>query len=326
MGYTGTDGPATSAMISAEMIWVDSVGNIYVPEPANFRIRRISNGGIITTFGGTGTHSGAGTGGVISSVSFSSPWSIVGTPSGTEFYFTDQKYIWKYSFTTNMIFVFAGTSVDGFSGDNGPGGAAQLDTPLGMWLTSSGALYIAISSSCRVRMISLSGIITTVAGATSIPTFSGDGGVATSAGLSNLRSTYVNSLGAIFITDTYNHRIRIIADTNNNIITTFAGNGDVTFNGDYIQATAAAIRTPLDVKGDSAGNIFIADANCRVRFVSYATNIISTIIGTGASSFPPVGPSIRLARLLLVLLKVFGLITCPTQFMSVTAIRFVEQF
>jgi hypothetical protein len=289
MGYTGTDGPATSAMISAEMIWVDSVGNIYVPEPANFRIRRISNGGIITTFGGTGTHSGAGTGGVISSVSFSSPWSIVGTPSGTEFYFTDQKYIWKYSFTTNMIFVFAGTSVDGFSGDNGPGGAAQLDTPLGMWLTSSGALYIAISSSCRVRMISPSEIITTVAGSTSIPTFSGDGGVATSAGLSNLRSTYVNSLGAIFITDTYNHRIRIIADTNNNIITTFAGNGEVTFNGDYIQATAAAIRTPLDVKGDSAGNIFIADANCRVRFVSYATNIISTIIGTGTSSFPPVG-------------------------------------
>jgi hypothetical protein len=283
-GYSGDYGPATAAQLRGVIPFVDSTGNIYIPEYGNHRIRKINQAGIITTFGGTGTSSTAGTSGPIGSVNLYLPWSIVGDSVGTFLYISDEYYVWKYLFSTGIVSVNAGTSTNGFSGDSGPATSAQLSLPTGLWLTTADVLYIADLQNQRIRKVS-SGIITTVAGSgctnNCVGSYAGDNGPATTATLYYPVGNYMDTSGKLYIADYHNLRIRLV-DTNN-IITTFAGSGSVPFNGDNIQALSANLNYPYDVKGDSLGNIYIADdGNCIIRMVD-ATGIISTVFGTPGS-------------------------------------------
>jgi hypothetical protein len=289
VGFSGDNGPATLAQIRGVVPWVDSNGNIYVPDNINFRIRKVSSSGaIITTLGETGSHTIAGSHGPIGSSSFGTPWSIVGDTSATFLYFSDQMYLWKYLFSDNSLSVIAGTATQGFSGDNGPASLAQLYAPLGLWLTTGNVLFIADELNYRIRKVSL-GIITTFAGSGgSVDGFANSDGLpATSAKLNAPFGVFMNSVGKLFIADTHNNRIRLV-DTNN-IITTFAGTGTQPYNGDNIPATLANIYLAHDVKGDSLGNIYVADYyNCLVRMVD-TLGIISTIFGnpTSCGGFSP---------------------------------------
>jgi hypothetical protein len=122
-------------------------------------------------------------------------------------------------------------------------------------------------------------IIQTVAGDGS-HSFCGEGTSALTACLNSPNGIYVNSLGAIFIADSGNNRIRKIET--NGIITTFAGTGQSLYNGDSIPAISANLDTPIDVKGDLFGFIYITDSgNNRIRRVY--NGIISTLIGNGQS-------------------------------------------
>jgi hypothetical protein len=121
-GYGGDSGPATSASLRVNMPWVDSSGNVYIPDGENYRIRKVNvANGIITTFGGTGSSSGAGTSGPIGA-ELRFAYSIVCNAAGTVFYLSDERYIWKYTFSTNAVEVVIGSSslIPGFSGDGGP--------------------------------------------------------------------------------------------------------------------------------------------------------------------------------------------------------------
>jgi hypothetical protein len=81
-GYSGDNGPATSANLDARGVWTDSLRNIYITEQDNVRIRKVNVNGIITTIAGDGTLSTAGVGGQLASVRFFKPWSIVGDDAG----------------------------------------------------------------------------------------------------------------------------------------------------------------------------------------------------------------------------------------------------
>jgi sugar lactone lactonase YvrE len=296
-GFSGDNGPATSAQIRAVIPWVDTSGNIYLPDRDNFRIRKVDLAGIITTFGGTGTRSTAGATGLISSVSFSIPCSVVGDTAGTVLYISDEQYVWKYLFSSDIVSVFAQTHGfgRGFSGDNGPATSAQLGQPLGLWLTTSDVLYIADFDNNRIRMVS-SGIITTAVGSGDSAGFSGDAGPATTALLKLPRGVYADTNGRLFVADCGNGRIRLV-DTNN-IIATFAGTGNASpFNGDNILALSANINNPRDVKGDSLGHIYIADFNnCIIRMVD-TSGIISTIFGSPGFCGVSDGISSRTSRI-----------------------------
>jgi nitrogen fixation-related uncharacterized protein len=283
-GYNGDGGPATSAQIFCGIPWVDSIGNVYITDDNHLRIRRVDTNGMINTVGGTGSQSQAGVGGSATSVSFYSPWSIVGDLAGTVLYISDAHYIWTYVLSSNTISVFAGTTSQGYSGDNSPASSAQLNWPVGLWLTTAGDLYIADFYNNRVRKIS-TGIIVTIAGngpSGSHGSFAGDNGPSTSASLNYPYGTYVDTTGRLFIADKDNNRIRSVDA--NHFITTFAGTGNGSFfNGENIPATSANINTPIDVKGDSLGNIYIADrGNCIIRRVDIS-GIISTLFGTLSS-------------------------------------------
>ena len=131
-----------------------------------------------------------------------------------------------------------------------------------------------------VGAVAPSDVVTRVAG-TGAQTMSGDGGLAVNANVNLPRDTAMGPDGSIYIADTYNQRIRRI-DAATGIITTVAGTGGTSYNGDNRLATTATLKWPHDVTIGDDGTVYIADsAHHRVRKIDPATGIITTIIGTG---------------------------------------------
>jgi uncharacterized protein (TIGR03437 family) len=135
------------------------------------------------------------------------------------------------------------------------------------------------------------GVISTVAGGTTFG-YSGDGGPATSAALSAPVQPYnglaIDPAGNLYISDDYNHAIRMVSAATG-IITTIAGNGSPGFAGDGGPASKAQLFYPAGICFDSEGNLYIADQfNYRVRKVTIATGIISTVAGNGNATLTAV--------------------------------------
>ena len=151
-------------------------------------------------------------------------------------------------------------------------------------MDGAGNLYIADGGNQRIRKVNAAtGNISTVAG-TGTRGFSGDGGAATSARLSFPRRVAMDGAGNFYIGDSSNHRIRKVDAATGNI-STVAGTGTRGFSGDGGAATSARLSFPRGVAVDGAGNLYIADAsNHRIRKVDTSGNI-STVAGTGTSSF-----------------------------------------
>src|SRR5260370_312468 len=166
-----------------------------------------------------------------------------------------------------IIGTIAGNGSAGFSGDGGAGTSAQLNLPGGIAVDSSGNLYIADGGNHRVRKLS-NGIMTTVAG-NGTAGYAGDNGAATSAQLNDPVGVAVDSAGNLYIADAGNNVIRKVS---NGTITTLAGNNKAGagYSGDGGTATSAQFNDPVGVAVDSAGNLYIADANNNaIRKVAY---------------------------------------------------------
>lgn len=169
----------------------------------------------------------------------------------------------------------AGNGTSGFSGDGGPATAAQFRTPNGIALSPTGDLYVADTANQRIRKISSSSTITTVAG-TGTTGYSGDNGPATSAQLWYPVGVALDGSGNLYISEF--GRIRRVAV--NGTISTFAGNGSQGYSGDNGPATSAQL-SASGLAIDGSGNLLFADDSNRIRRVSAADGIISTIAGTG---------------------------------------------
>ncbi len=182
------------------------------------------------------------------------------------------------------------TSVD----DGQPATQAELYLPSSIALDGAGNLYIADSLHNRIRMVCASatsatihgttcagaGIISTIAG-NGNPSYTGDNGPAASATISNPAGLALDGAGNLYIADSGNNRIRVITAATG-FITTVAGNGTAGYNGDGIAATSAELDQPQGVTLDAAANVYIADtSNHRIREVSAATGVITTIAGNG---------------------------------------------
>ena len=190
--------------------------------------------------------------------------------------------------TSGIITTVAGNGVyssgggGAFSGDGGAATNASLYRPNNVAFDAAGNWYIADIFNQRIRRVDTNGIITTVAG-NGTQNYSGDGGAATNASMHYPASVALDVVGNLYIADLYNYRIRKV--NTNNIITTFAGNGNPSFFGDGGKATNASIYNPQGVAFDAAGNLYIADTyNNRIRKVG-TNGIITTVSGKGSGKF-----------------------------------------
>ena len=272
-GFSGDNGPATSAeLYTPEGVAVDSAGNLYIADADNNRVRKVSNGIIITVAG----LSGLGDNGPAASAQLSDPEGVAVDSAGNV-YIADTHYNRIRKVSSGVITTVAGNGPAGFSGDNGPATSAQLSEPTGIAVDSAGNLYIADFENNRVRKVS-NGVITTVAGS-GTQGFSGDNGAATSAGLYYPAGVAVDSAGDLYIADYYNSRIRKVS---NGVIATVAGGGSSL--GDNGPATSAQLNFPESVAVDSAGNLYIPIAiNSLVRKVS--GGVITAVAGNGTWGF-----------------------------------------
>jgi sugar lactone lactonase YvrE len=188
------------------------------------------------------------------------------------------------------ITTVAGNGTAGYSGDNDSATNAELSSPTGVAVDSSGNIYIADQQNNRIRKIDPSGVITTVAG-NGTAGYSGDGGPATSAELDDPSGVAVDASGNLYIADSLNSVIRKVNPSG--IITTVAGDGynrlgtgqpsfnDGGYSGDGGPATSAELNNPYAVAVDSSGNLYIADTyNRRIRKVD-TSGVITTVAGNG---------------------------------------------
>ena len=237
---------------------------------------------------GTDTKGFSGDGGQADESNLNDPAGVAVDRWG-DFYIADSgnHRIRKVSLS-GVISTVAGTGTGGFSGDGGAADKSELNNPVGVAVDSLGDLYIADAGNHRIRKVSLSGVISTVAG-TGTGGFSGDGGAADKSELNNPVGVAVDSLGNLYIADSGNHRIRKV---DSGVISTVAGSGFPTFSGDGGAADKSELKIPVGVAVDSLGNLYIADSgNHRIRKVDSSSGIISTVAGTGISGLLATGGS-----------------------------------
>jgi sugar lactone lactonase YvrE len=212
------------------------------------------------------------------------PSAIVFDAAGNLYFAETGNHVVRKIDTTGSITTIAGNGTQGFSGDAGPATSATLDSPQGLALDTTNNLYIADTHNHRIRKLNLTtGTLTTIAG--SAPGFSGDKSLATSAQLNLPTALALDASNNLYLADTGNHRIRKIT-ASTGIITTIAGTGIQGFAGDIGPAISAAVDSPTGLALDASNNLYLADThNHRIRKITAATGIITTIAGNGAPGF-----------------------------------------
>ena len=214
-GYSGDNGPATAAKLDLPTaLGFDYAGNLYIADTDNHRMRRIAaNTAVITTVAGNGVEAFAGDNGPATAASIDSPNGLALDPAGNLYIAdTHNGRVRKMNAATGVITTVAGAgfangNVQMFGGDNGAATAAGLALPRGLTIDAAGDLYLSDSANHRIRRISPSGAITTVAGQ-GTETFAGDGSPAIAAGLDTPRSAAISPAGLLTLADTDNQRIR----------------------------------------------------------------------------------------------------------------------
>jgi DNA-binding CsgD family transcriptional regulator/sugar lactone lactonase YvrE len=270
-GFDGDRGPATDALLSAPTaIAFDSEGNLYIADTGNNRIRRVGRDGIITTVAGTGRRGYGGDGGA-------GALALLNSPTGIAVGFGDSVFVAdtgnnrvRMISPNGTITTVAGTGEAGYAGDGGVATQAVLNSPQALAVDAEGNLYVADSFNGRVRRVDLDGVITTIAG-DGVQGYSGDGGPATQAGLNFAtgplsgagQALALDMAGDLFVADGGNNRVREV-DVGG-VIRTVAGAGQPGYAGGPV-SPSSALDLPLSVALDSAGVVYIADAdNGRVR-------------------------------------------------------------
>jgi uncharacterized protein (TIGR03437 family) len=187
----------------------------------------------------------------------------------------------------NALSPLVGTGDQGFL-ESGSSLASQLYAPETVAVDNAGNIFIADKGNHRIRKVTRSGVISTVAGNGQIGS-SGDGGLAINAPFNSPNGVVVDNSGNIYIADTNNHRIRKVNSAG--IISTIAGSGIQGFAGDGSANPALQqFDIPVGIFLDTTGNLLVADAgNHRIRKLNLTTGVLTTIAGKGYGSGTPDG-------------------------------------
>ena len=210
-GSGGDGGPATNAtLFYPTCVAVDKIGNVFVADQYNDRVRKVDTAGIITTF--AGSYSGfGGDGAPASAAQLSNPCGVCFDTAGN-LYIADygNNRIRKVDMSTGLISTFAGSGSSVHSGDGGVATAAGMSEPWGLASDSLGNIYFTPGGDDRIRKVSPSGIITSIAG-NGVVGSTGDGGPATTAELNIPGGMVVDAVGNLYFAEVLGHKIRKIS-------------------------------------------------------------------------------------------------------------------
>jgi sugar lactone lactonase YvrE len=218
------------------------------------------------------------------------PVAIARDASGNLYVVNDNGVIYKVTAALGVpdsMSIFAGNNTAGFSPNGTLATAALLYEPIGAALDAAGNFYFSDQNNCVVReIVAASGVMNIVAGTAHVCNYSGDGGQATSAGLSFPQEVALDGAGNLYIADIGNSIVRRVNLTSG-IITTYAGTpGSAGFPSNNVLATSTSLNGPIALAVDTGGDLFIADQNANVVCRVDATSKNITIVaGTGALGF-----------------------------------------
>ena len=282
-GFSGDGGKATAAKLNfPEGVAVDGKGNVYIVEAVNFRVRKVSPSGTITTFAGTGKKGFSGDGGKATSARISFSYGVA-VDAKDNVYIADagNGRVRKVNTDGRITTIAGGGPACCATGDGGRATAATLKFPNAVAVDAKGNVYVSDNLDYRVRKITPAGRITTLAG-TGRRGDSGDGGRAASARLAYPFGVAVDGTGNVYIADSLANRVRMVGPAGK--ITTVAGTGKAGYSGDGGPATAAQLASPHGLAVDGQGNLYIGDElNARVRRVSRGA--ITTVAGMGPHGY-----------------------------------------
>ncbi len=293
-GFSGDGGPAALAQLASPYgVAADILGNVYMADLGNARVRRVGVDGSIVTVAGGGTFdpgpANEGKPGV--SMRLLAPRNLVADDQG-DLYISDfaGHRVFRLS-ADGLLTTVAGTGVAGYSGDGGPAAASQLDFPAGLAMGFDGSLYIADSANHAVRRISNGAIRTFAKGGTPVglaldvlaTLYVADAGTGTV-----LRFPLSGALPPLNIPATDVARAPdlslYLAESAAGIVQriplfggiALAAGGADPARGDGGGASVALLNHPSGVAADASGNLYIADGdNHRVRRVASDGTITS---------------------------------------------------
>ena len=279
-GSGGDGGPAKLAQLNRPYgIAVDGAGTLYIADLGNGDTRRVTLDGTISTI-----NLSRGSARAVA------PRNVAVDTDGT-LYVSDfgSHQVYRVS-TSGAVTVFAGTGKAGASGDGGPAALAQLNSPAGIALDGSGALYIADSGNNRIRKIFRGSISTlmNVEAPTGLSVATGGtlyiaaahylGTTFSAIGSAGAKDVAVDGTGNVF----FSTGPLVQKITRGGIMTNIAGTGAARYyGGDGGPAASARLHGPAALVEDGAGNWYVADTgNHRIRKIA-ASGIITTVAGTG---------------------------------------------
>lgn len=270
-GFSGDGDLATEAQLNSPSgVAIDGKGNIIIADTFNNRIRIIdARTGIISTLAGTGEQGMSGDDGLAVRAQLNGPTGLAMGQDGMLFIADSGNHrIRRLDRAQQVIVTVAGSGQAGEAGDGALGIHAELNGPSGVVVDANGHLLIADTMNNRVRRVDVgSGVITTVAG-TGAEGFDGDGGSATLARLMQPSGITVGADGAVYLSDTFNNRIRRI-DGASGIITTVAGTDLRGHSISGMVAAAAPLNNPIGLTRDPSGSLVVADSgnHCVLRIM-----------------------------------------------------------
>lgn len=255
------DGTGTEAQFyNPHGVAVDGAGNVYVADPDNNRIRKITPTGVVTTLAGSGVYGFADGSGSIAQ--FRDPLGVAVDADGNVFVADTYNNRIRKITPAGVVTTLAG-STEGYA--DGTGTAAKFFRPFGLSIDSTGTVFVADTGNNLIRKITAAGEVTTLAGSTQ----GFAEGAGTEAQFNNPCDVYIDAAGTVFVGDLWNNRIREI--TPEGVVSTFAGSTQGYIDG---EVDMAQFNWPWGLAVDADGTMFVADRrNNRIRKI---TGILGT--------------------------------------------------
>lgn len=281
-GSAGARGPAVRAQLNAPSgVVALPDGGYVIADTGNHLVREVSASGRISTIAGTGRDASGGDEGTATRASLRAPQGLAVMADGSILVADPLANRVRRVTAAGRIETLAGTGQAGFSGDGGLATAAELDYPTGVAVEPSGDVLIADDGNFRVRMVALSGTISTVAGGSGGTSGAGTtGGSATSATqlqLNGPTGVAATPDGGFVIADGPVVE-RVAPDLSVSVV---AGTGKPVYTAADGPATSTGLADATSVSVTAHGSVLIADDNTdRIRLLD-SSGHLSTVAGSG---------------------------------------------